>query len=70
MSTSRDSPLRAERDGEVVRIDGEQVAIAYDPDGEFWFARASSVPGLSATSESREELLDALPFLIRQARMP
>ena len=70
MSNQQDSPLRAERDGEVVEIAGEQVALGYDPDGETWFVRASSVPGLAATANTREELLDELPFLIRQARLP
>ena len=70
MSNRTDSPLRAERDGEIVEIAGEKVALGYDPDGEVWFVRASSVPGIMATADTREELLDELPFLIRQAKLP
>lgn len=70
MARTADSPLRAERDGEIVEIDGEKVALGYDPDGEMWFVRASSVPGLEAGATTREELLDALPLLIRQAVLP
>lgn len=70
MSSARDTPLRAERDGEVVTVGSERVAIGYDPDGETWFVSASSVPGLAATADTRDELLDELPSLIRQARLP
>jgi len=70
MSNRFDSPLRAEQDGGIVEIAGEQVVLGYDPDGELWFVRTSSVPGLSATADTRDELLDELPFLIRQARVP
>jgi hypothetical protein len=70
MSNRQDSPLRAERDGEVLDLAGAQVVIGYDPDGETWFVRTSSVPGLAATAGTREELLDELPLLIRQAMLP
>ena len=70
MSNSFESPLRAERDGGIVEIAGEKVVLGYDPDGEVWFVRTSSVPGLSATADTRDELLDELPFLIRQAMLP
>lgn len=64
------SPLRAEREEAVVRIGQHSVVVAYDPDGESWFVRTSSVPGLRAEAETREELLDELPHLIRQAETP
>jgi hypothetical protein len=70
VSNPFESPLRAERDGEVLEIAGEKVVLGFDPDGETWFVRTSSVPGLSASAETREELLDELPFLIRQAMLP
>ncbi len=70
MSNRQDSALRAERGSEVVEIAGEKVALAYDPDREAWFVQASSVPGLAASADTREELLDELPSLIRQARLP
>jgi hypothetical protein len=70
MSNAQDNPLRAERGSEVVEIAGETVVLGYDPDGEVWFVRTSSVPGLSATADTRDELLDELPFLIRQAMLP
>jgi hypothetical protein len=70
MSNRQDSPLRAERDGEVLEIAGAKVVLGYDPDGETWFIRTSSVPGLAATAETREELIDELPVLIRQAMLP
>ena len=64
------SPLRAERGEEVVRIGEESVVVAYDPDGESWFVRTSSVPGLRAEAGTLAELLDELPHLIRQAELP
>lgn len=64
------SPLRAERDEEIVRIGEHRVVVAYDPDGESWFVRTASLPGLRAEAATREELLDELPHLIRQAGMP
>ena len=70
MSNSFESPLRAERDGEIVEIAGETIVLGYDPDGEVWFVRTSSVPGLSATANTRDELLDELPLLVRQAMLP
>ena len=70
MSNGFDSPLRAEQDGGIVEIAGEKVVLGYDPDGETWFVRTSSVPGLSATANTRDELLDELPFLVRQAMLP
>ena len=70
MSNRTDSPLRAERHNAVLDIAGEKVVIGYDPDGETWFVQTSSDPGLAATADTREELLDELPFLIRQARLP
>jgi hypothetical protein len=70
MSSSADSPLRAERDSDIVEIAGAQVLLGYDPDGEVWFVRASSVPGLMATADTHTELLDELPALIRQAMLP
>lgn len=70
MSNARETALRAERDGEVVTVADERVAIGYDPDGEIWFVGASSVPGLRASADTRDELLGELPFLIRQARVP
>ena len=70
MSNRFESPLRADHDGGLVEIAGETVALGYDPDGEVWFVRTSSVPGLSASADTREELLDELPFLIRQAMLP
>lgn len=70
MSNRQDTPLRAERGEDVVEIAGQQVAIAYDPDGEAWFVQASSVPGLAATAPTRDDLLDELPILIRQALLP
>jgi hypothetical protein len=70
MSNRQDSPLRAEREGEVVEIAGEKVALAYDPDRDAWFVQASSVPGLAASADSRDELLDELPSLIQEARLP
>jgi hypothetical protein len=70
MSNAQDTPLRAERDGEVFEIAGHKVALGYDPDGEIWFVRTSSVPGLTATASTREELLDELPFLIRETMLP
>ncbi|NNM73556.1 DUF1902 domain-containing protein [Enterovirga aerilata] len=70
MSNPHESSLRAERGSELVEIAGEKVALGYDPDGEVWFVRASSVPGLAATAATRDELLDELPLLIRQALLP
>ena len=70
MSNNFESPLRAERDGGIVEIAGETIVLGYDPDGEVWFVRTSSVPGLSATADTRDALLDGLPFLIRQAMLP
>jgi hypothetical protein len=70
MSNSADTPLRAERDGDVIEIAGAKVALAYDPDGDVWFVRTSSVPGLAAAADTRDALLDELPFLIRQATLP
>ena len=70
MSNTTDNPLRAERDSEVVEVAGAKVALGYDPDGEIWFVRGSSVPGIMASADTREELLDELPFLIRQATLP
>ncbi|MDB5591377.1 DUF1902 domain-containing protein [Enterovirga sp.] len=67
---SGESPLRAARDGAVVRIGEHSVALAYDPDGEVWFVQASSVPGLTGSAESFDELLDDLPGLIRQIALP
>ena len=67
---SDQSPLRAPRHEEVVAIEGERVVLTYDPDGERWFVRASSVPGLQADAETREELIEDLPLLIQQARLP
>lgn len=64
------SPLRAERDEEVIQIGEHSVVLAYDPDGESWFVRTSNVPGLRAEAATREELLDELPHLIRQAGLP
>ena len=64
------SPLRAERGEQVIRIGEQSVVVAYDPDGESWFVRTSSVPGLRAEAETLDELLDELPHLIRQAGMP
>ena len=64
------SPLRAERGEQVIRIGEHSVVVAYDPDGESWFVRTSSVPGLRAEAETLDELLDELPHLIRQAGMP
>ena len=64
------NPLRAARHEETLSIDDESVVLVYDPDGEEWFVRASSVPGLTARAETREDLLEELPVLIRQARLP
>lgn len=64
------NPIRADRDGAVVAVGDEQVALAYDPDAEVWYVRASSVPGLAAQSADREELLAELPLLVRTARLP
>ena len=64
------SPLRAERGEHPVAIDGETVVVAYDPDGESWFVRTSSVPGLAAEGETLDELLGALPALIRMSKLP
>ena len=67
---SHDSPLRAGRGEEVVRIGEASVVVAYDPDGEAWFVRTSSVSGLSAQADTYDELMEALPLLIRQAELP
>lgn len=67
---SHDSPLRTERGEEVVRIGEASVVVAYDPDGETWFVRTSSVAGLSAQADTYDELVQALPLLIRQAELP
>ena len=64
------SPLRAEQGEHIVDLEGEQVVVAYDPDGEVWCVRTSSVAGLAAEAETLEELVDELPRLIRQARVP
>ncbi|HMO29442.1 DUF1902 domain-containing protein [Enterovirga sp.] len=64
------SPLRAERDEQVLRIAGESIVVAYDPDGECWHVRTSSVPGLRAEAQTLDELIEELPHLIRQAGMP
>lgn len=64
------SPLRAERGGEVVQVGRHRVAIAYDPDGETWHVTASSVPGLAGEAATREELLGQLPHLIGEATLP
>lgn len=64
------SPLRAERDEQILRIAQESVVVAYDPDGESWYVRTSSVPGLRAEADTLEELTDLLPHLIRQANLP
>lgn len=64
------SPLRQTREAQLVRIDGESVEVAYDPDGELWFVRASSVPGLAASADTLDDLVDELPELIRHAMLP
>jgi hypothetical protein len=64
------SPLRAEQGEEVVRIGEHAVVIAYDPDGESWYVRSASLPGLRAEAGTREELIEELPALIRLAAMP
>ena len=64
------SPLRAERGEHAVAIDGETVVVAYDPDGESWFVRTSSVPGLAAEAETLDALIEELPALIRLSRLP
>jgi len=64
------SPLLRERDEQVLRIAEESVVVAYDPDGESWHVRTSSVPGLRAEADTLEELAEMLPHLIRQASMP
>ncbi len=65
-----DSPLRAEQGEHVVDLEGEQVVLAYDPDGEVWCVLTSSVPGLAAEAETLDRLIEDLPRLIRQARVP
>ena len=65
-----DSPLRAERDGQVLRLGEHAVAVAYDPDGEVWFVQASSVPGLEAEAGTLEELAAMLPAAIRETTLP
>ena len=67
---SHENPLRAERGEAIVRIGDASVVIAYDPDGETWFVRTSSVAGLSAQADTYDELVEALPLLIRQAELP
>ncbi|TDR93625.1 DUF1902 domain-containing protein [Enterovirga rhinocerotis] len=67
---SHKSPLRAERGEEIIRIGDHAVVAAYDPDGEVWFVRTSSVPGLRAEAPTLDDLVDELPHLIRQAELP
>lgn len=64
------SPLRAEQGEHVLRIGEHGVIVAYDPDGESWFVRTSSVPGLRAEAGTLDELIEELPHLIRQAETP
>lgn len=64
------SPLRTEREEQVLRIEGQSVVVAYDPDGESWHVGTSSVPGLRAEAETLDELIEALPLLIRRAELP
>ncbi len=59
MSNAQDNPLRAERGSEVVEIAGETIVLGYDPDGEVWFVRTSSVPGLSATADTYPQMVEA-----------
>lgn len=64
------SPLRTERHEQVLRFGEHAVVVAYDPDGEGWYVRTSSMPGLRAEAATLEDLLDELPELIRQAQTP
>ena len=64
------TPLRGDRDEQVVAIGEHRVALAYDPDGETWYVTASSVPGLAGQTGSLDQLLEELPHLIRTATIP
>jgi hypothetical protein len=64
------SPLRAEQDEQVVVLGDHRVVVAFDPDGERWFVRSASVPGLRAEADTFEDLVDELPALIRVATLP
>ncbi len=52
-------PLR-----ETVEIAGHQVLIAHDPEDGLWYVEASSVPGLAAEAQSRDDLLAELEILV------
>ena len=65
-----ESPLVQDRDAGLVRVGEHRVEIAYDPDGEIWYVRASSVPGLTGQAASEDELRAMLPLLVRQAELP
>lgn len=67
---SGESPLLQDRGVGLVRIGEHRVEIAYDPDGEIWYVRASSVPGLTGEAASEAELRADLPLLVRQAELP
>lgn len=64
------TPLRGDRDEHVVEVGEHKVALAYDPDGETWYVRAASVPGLAGQTGTLDELMDELPLLIRNATIP
>lgn len=66
-----DSPLRSDRDAQVIAVGDERVAVAWDPDGEVWYVAAASLPGLAGHSApTLEALADALPHLVRSAALP
>lgn len=65
-----DNPLLNDRDERLVAIGDHRVAVAYDPDGEGWYVRTSSVPGLVAEAEDLDDLVAALPGLIAGLTLP
>ena len=67
---THDNPLRDDRDGRVVHVGEHRVELAYDPDGEVWYVRSSTVPGLTGESGSLSDLADTLPALVRAASLP
>jgi hypothetical protein len=65
-----DNPLRDDREEHVVPVGDHRVAIAYDPDGESWYVRTSSVPGLVAEADTADALIAELPGLIAALTLP
>lgn len=65
-----ENPTRNDREERLLALGDHRVVLAYDPDGEAWYVRTSSVPGLAAEAETVDELAGSLPALIRQLTLP